>query len=336
MKLTYRMHTGADKDELVRLWSTETGWDNIDASVWEHRFVKTPFGEAAIAVAVDEETDKIVGQLIFIPLIARIDGREVSAYRPYAAFLPKNARSTGTSFLAESVRTIQGLNPFAHPMLKMYNLGVESFRERGIDLIYMLPDPLFRRLFKFLPNFHIGSFPLYSLQLPLVKSFVLPEEYKIVEIEPSDERLNELSEKSANFFGCSVVRNSKALSWKTSHFDYFFRGIERNGELIGFADLMSKHRDRQLLICDLLATDVEALRAILIAAVNLANEYCLNHPEQPFNKVAILTTDLLQPIISELGFYRDSYNFLLVIQALNSSLNEQQIAPSRWYASAND
>lgn len=324
MNLTYRMNTSADKDELVRLWSTETGWDDIDSSVWEHRFVHTPFGEAAIALAIDEDANKIVGQLVFIPLIALVDGREVSAYRPYAVFLTKSARS------------FQGLNPLTHPMLKMYRLAVDSFKHKGIELIYMLPDPLWARAFRFLPNFQIGSFPLWSLKLPLTESFALLDGYKAVEVEVSDKRLNELWEKSAKLYDCSIVRNSKSLAWRHSHFTFFYRAVERNGELAGFAALLYKGRDRQLVLCDLLAADTEALRATLAAACNSANEYRLKNPEQPIDKIAVLTTKLLQPIVEDLDFYRDKYNFLLVIQTLNSSLTEKQIAPSRWSASAND
>ncbi len=325
MKLTYRMNTMTDRDELVRLWaSSETGWDNIDISVWEHRFVNTPFGEAPIALAVNEETNKIVGQLIFLPLIAWIDGREVTGFRPFATFLVKEARS------------FQSLNPLNHPMFKMYRLAIESFREKNAGLIYMLPDPLWKRAFQFLPDFQIGSFPLYSMKLPLAEPFSLPDGYKAVEIEASDERIDGLWEKSARLYNCSIVRNTKSVAWKTSHFKFLCRGVERNGELAGFVALLHKGRDRQFVLCDLLAADVESLRATLCAACNLAHEYKLQNPSEPLDKVAVLTTELMQPIVGDLGFYKDKYNFLVVIQALDSSLTEKQIAPSRWYASAND
>lgn len=319
------MNTTADRDELVRLWSSaETGWDRIDRKVWEHRFVNTPFGEAAIALAIEEETNKIVGQLIFIPLVARVEGREVSAYRPYAAFLVKEARS------------FQGLNPLAHPMLKLYRLATDSFRQKDVGLIYMLPDPLWTRMLHFVPGFLTGKFPLYSLKLPLAEPFALPDGYCAVEIKASDVRLDGLWEKAAKFYNCSIVRNSKSLAWRTSHFNFFCKGIERGGELVGFVALQYKERDRQLILCDLLADDAESLRAILIAACNAANEYLLQNPKKSLEKAAVLMTELMQPIVESLGFYRDKYDFPLVIQTLDASLSKEQVAPSRWQASAND
>lgn len=325
MKLNFRMNTTADRDELVRLWSsTETGWDRIDRKVWEHRFVNTPFGEAAIALAIEEETNKIVGQLIFIPLVACVDGREVSGYRPYAAFLVKEARS------------FQGLKPLTHPMLKLYRLATDSFRQKEVGLIYMLPDPLWTRMLHFVPGFLTAKFPLYSLKLPLTGEFALPDGYRAVEIEASDRRLDELWAKAAEFYKCSIVRNSKSLAWRTSHFNFFFRAVERAGEIVGFVALQYKERDRQLILCDLLAADAESLRATLASACSAANEFLLQNPEKPLDKAAILTTELLLPVVQSLGFYRDKYDFPLVIQTLDASLAKEQIAPSRWQASAND
>ncbi len=90
------------------------------------------------------------------------------------------------------------------------------------------------------------------------------------------------------------------------------------------------------MFCDLLAADAESLRAILIAACNAANEYLLQNPEKPLDKAAILTTELLLPTVESLGFYRDKYDFPLVIQTLDASFAKEQITPSRWQASAND
>jgi len=45
---------------------------------------------------------------------------------------------------------------------------------------------------------------------------------------------------------------------------------------------------------------------------------------------------LLLSIVESLGFYRDKYDFPMVIQILDTSLTTEQVAPTRWQASAND
>ncbi len=96
--------------------------------------------------------------------------------------------------------------------------------------------------------------------------------------------------------------------------------------------------DRQWLICDLLAADGgEALQATLAVACNVADEAArAAPPEHAVNKVAILTTPLLQTACEDLGFRRDAYNFTLVVHLLDESLGKAAVDPKRWYLSAND
>jgi hypothetical protein len=313
------MNTPEDKAELVALWTSQAEWDQIDEKTWEHRF-----GKADIVVAIDEATDKIVGQIVFIPVNVWLNGREIKAYRPFATFLVKEARS------------FQNLNPLSHPMFKMYQIGIAAFREQGAGLILMLPDPMWARMLQLAPDFQIAKFPLFSLKLPLSNDFALSEGYSMVEIHPTDKRLDELWEKTAKLYKYSTIRNSETLTWKTSHHQYFYLGIERNGELVGFSASRFKARDRQWLICDILAADLESLDAIIRATCLQADEFKRENPNETLDKTAILATELILPIVQDLGFYKDSYNFIFVVQRLDESLKMEDIAPSKWYVSANN
>ncbi len=313
------MNTPEDKAELVQLWTDFAEWDRIDEKTWEHRF-----GRASIALAIDEATEKIVGQAIFLPTPVSLKGRDVSAYRPFATFLTKEARS------------FQGLNPLTHPMFKMYQMAIKMLRENGVGLIQMLPDPLWARMLRLAPDFQIAKFPLWSLKLPLVETFSLPDSYSIIEIQPNDPRLDVLWEKSAKLYNSSAIRNSEALTWKTSHHNHCFRGIEVGGELVGFVASRFKSRDRQWLICDIIAADIEAFRATITMACNQAFEFKQQNPNESLDKIAILATELILPIVKDLGFYKDSYNFIFVIHRLDSSLKMEDIEPSGWYIGAND
>ena len=324
MRLTYRMNRADDRDELIRLWSEQSGWDVVDSETWEHRFVKTPYGESAIALTVDKDSDAIIGQCIFIPTIVSIGGREVRAYRTFAPML------------GEKLRGISLLNPFRHPLYRMYKFAIDFFSQNGVVLIHMIPDPRWLRAFQLLPNFQIGKFPLWSLKLPLAENFKSLANCEIRDIQPDDKRLNELWQKTSKFYDCAIVRTAKFLPWKTSHGNYFYQGVFRGDELVGFAASVYKSRDKQWLICDILAIDNESLESAVCAACHTADNFRLQNPSEDVNKIAILATDLILPIVGKLGFYRDEYDFPFVVHLLDGAIFKETVAPSRWYLSAND
>lgn len=319
MKMTFRMSNPDDKQGLLDLWTGEAEWDQIDETVWNHRF-----GNADIALAIDEETGKIVGQIIFIPTPVSINRTEVKGYRPFAIFLTKAARS------------FQSLNPLKHPAFKMYKMATDNFRKNGAGFIQMLPDPLWGRMFQVAPNFQFAKFPLMSLKLPLSSPFPIGNDYKTVEIHPTDKRLDALWENSAKFYGCSTVRNSESVTWKTSHHQYYYRGLEKNGELVGFSSSRFKSRDRQWLICDILAADFESFETIIRATCNQADEFKQENPAETLDKVAILATEMMSSTLEKMEFYRDKYNFLFVVHILDESLKSDLVSPSKWYVAAND
>jgi hypothetical protein len=126
------------------------------------------------------------------------------------------------------------------------------------------------------------------------------------------------------------------LPWKTSHGTYFYQGVFRQEELVGFVASIYKERDKQWLICDILATDDESLRATICVSCDLADEFKSANLDKEVNKTAILATEKILPIVKDLGFVRDDYDFPLVVHVLDVSLPKEKIAPSRWYLSAND
>lgn len=324
MRLTYRMHTKDDRENLIRLWSEQSGWDVLDSETWEHRFFKTPLGESAISLAVDKDTGAIVGQCIFIPALVSIDGREVRAYRTFAPLLH------------QELRGLNLLNPFKHPLYRMYKFATDFLAKNGVGLAYSMPDPRWLRAFQLLPNFQIGKFPLWSLKLPLAQKFEIPNNLQIRDIEADDARIDELWKRSSKFYECVVVRSSKFLPWKTSHGNYFYQGVFRADELVGFVASIFKSRDKQWLICDILAVDNESLEAAICASCNSANDFLTTNPLEVINKIAVLATERMLPIVKNLGFFRNAYDFPFVVHLLDNTILKKKVAPSRWYLSAND
>jgi hypothetical protein len=219
----------------------------------------------------------------------------------------------------------------------MYRHGVEALRERGDGLIYMMPDPNWAPLFRLFPAMLCDKFPLWSRPLPLEAPFPLGPGYTAGPVVPSGERVDRLWRNAARLYRCSVVRDSRSLPWKIGSGDYEVLGVDRDGKLVGL--VASRHKgDRQWLICDLLAADAGgALQATLAAACNLGQERSLTKgPGEPITKIAVLATPAFMPILRDLHFTRDAYDFYFVVQALDSSLSKKEISPAEWYLSPND
>ena len=325
MATTYRMYTDDDIDDLVKFWSDNSGWDQIDRTEWERRFHHTPYGEASVALAIDKKNNEIVGQFVFIPTVISIDGKEVKAFRPFAPVVK------------ESLRSALGMITLTEIIFKMYNHAIDHFRSTGVGLIHMLPDPRWARAFKLLSNVQMGSFPLWSIALPMTEKFALPAGYEVKPVNATDEKIDLLWEKNSMLYGCSLPRNTKILPWKTSHGDYRLVGIFYQEELLGLSASVVKEKDKQWLICDMISADGdEALSTIIKATCNAAQDFVTSQTGTAVEKAAILATALIEKNIEQLGFKKDNYKFPIVVQLLDPNLSKQQVAPERWYASAND
>jgi hypothetical protein len=210
----------------------------------------------------------------------------------------------------------------------------------------MVPDPRWVRFFKMFPMLQCGSFPLFSLPLPLNRKLPIEDGYEAVPLSLADPRIDDLWRASARLHGCTVVRSARTLPYKIAgfgvlrHEDLFtITGVvERgSGALIGLAASRRKG-DRQWLVCDVLARDAgSSLRATLAAVSNLADEKARKaSPDAPIRKVALLATPVIEPVARSLGYARDAYDFPFVIHRLDPALPKEDIAPARWYVSAND
>jgi hypothetical protein len=331
MALKLEFHEAADLPGLERLWQEETDWGE-ESQALRRWFMEAPFGKPSVIVATDEQTGKTVGQFRFMPSRVSVGGREVSAVRPFGTIITREAHE------AANVR-----NAFDHPIAVMYLRAAEEFQARGVKLIYTIPDErwvgLFKRWATHLKMFQIdyASFPLWSLPLPL-KDGLLPlgAGFTAAPLEVWDERVGALWQAARNLHGCMAVRDAGVLRWKLANATYAVTGVERAGELVGLAASRAKG-DRQWLVCDLLASDAPALRATLAAAVNAGQaEAFARVGADELRKVAVLTTPLMEPIVRDLGFARDEYDFPLVVHVLDDTLSAEDVSPARWYVSAND
>lgn len=326
MRVEYHFYQDADAPELERLWAEQTDWGQATLQQLNRWFARAPFGKPKIVVAVDGGSGAVVGQFRFMPTLVQVDGVEVSAVRPFGTIVSPELRAGVTS-----------ANPFRQPAVAMYQLAVKELRAQGVGLIHMTPDPRWVRLFRMFPFLQCGSFPLWSRPLPLDGATSMPAGYAAAPLAAWDSRVDELWRAASRLHGCSLVRNARTLEWKVGTGEYVVTAVERGGELVGLVASRRKG-DRQWLVCDLLAADGgEALRATLAAACEVAHaEAAAAPPERTLNKVALLATPVLAVAARELGFSPDDYTFPAVVHALDASIARDDVAPARWYVSAND
>lgn len=327
MQLTYRLYQEQDSPGLLRLWEQETGWGTPRPELRQWLFEGNPYEGTFIVVAMDE-SQQIVGEFIFFASLVSVDGREVRASRAFAPIVSKVVR--------DSYRSI---NPF-QPISAMYQLGVQVLQERGDELIYMVPNPRWMRFLRMFPGLHCGSFPLWSLPLPLTDPLLLGDGFTSRPLAAWDERVDRLWQAASRLHGCMAVRDARTLSWKVGNSHYDVTAVERGGEMVGLV-ASRKKGDRQWLIFDLLSADAEdSLRATLAAVCNLAHaKWAATDPEETefrLRKVAVLVTPVMERAVRSLGFTRDDYDFPLAINILDPKIAEQDVMPARWYISAND
>ncbi|MEJ7577424.1 MAG: hypothetical protein WKF74_10520 [Pyrinomonadaceae bacterium] len=325
MSLAYRLIVQEDLPALQKLWIEETQWGRLTESLWQRVVVEAPLGGVSGTVATDKETGQIVGQFAFVPSLVTVKGREYRAFRPGAPIVARSQR-------------FRSPNPLAHPVVAMYMHSVKALRARGDGFIYMVPDARWVRFFKMFPKLQGGTFPLWRLDLPLAQEMRMPEDYTSTQLtEFDDERINRLWAAWSRFHDCSVVRDARVLPYKLGEGEYTVLGVERAGELVGLV-ASRKKGDRQWLICDVLSADNgDSLRATFTAVINLANERAINaEPECPISKVTVLVTPVMEPTLRALGFVRDAYDFPMIVHILNPSISKEDVAPSKWYVSAND
>lgn len=327
MALQYRMSTEDDLPALQQLWMEETDWGALTEQMWQRYVVEAPMGGVAGAVA--EEDGRLVGQFAFVPSLVTVDGREYRAFRMAAPIVAKTFRFTSP-------------NPLAHPVAAMYLYTAKQLGARGDGLIYAIPDPRWVRFLRMFPRLQAGKFPLWRVDLPLAAEWPMPDGFTAAPFAALDDpRVDRLWQAWSRFHPCSVVRDSRSLPWKIGSGEYEILGVERNVERNGelAALVASRHKgDRQWLICDLMAADAgDPLRAAIVAVVNLADRRAREaEPSKPIRKASVLATPVLEPLLRSLGFVRDDYDFPVVVHILNPDIRKDDVAPERWYVSAND
>lgn len=327
MSFSYRMNTDADEPALVDLWTRHSDWGSLTVEEWEQKFLRTPLGAASFVLATDDTTQEIVAQIAYIPSPVVVQGTEISGYRPYAVIINENFRSK------------VGFLKLQQMIANMYLTAAHRLAGQGVDLLYMVPDPRWSRLLRLMPGLQTASFPLWSLPLP-AQVGSMPAGYTVAPLSPDDPRIDALSAQASGVYRCMIARDTRVLPWKLTQAPYHLFGVSHHGDLVGLFTTINKRKDNQWLLEDVLSADPEeSLRATLQAACQVIEAQWAALPagaREAYRKVAVLSTPAMAPALQELGFSKDKYDFLFVVQTLNKKLTKEAVSPEHWYVSAND
>ncbi len=347
--LTYRLFEEHDMESLARLWEEESDWGTITAETlgkWLH----TPYGQGVLALAVEDDGTahgRVVGQLMFFASVVFVRGQLVAAVRPGSAIISRRLlRRFGTDLpgrkqesgrRGRESRSEKPTHSVEHPIAALYVLGVSSAFERGAKLVYALPNPAVAHFFELLSDALFARFPLWSLDLTATDTPELAPGLTMERLTRYDERVDALWQLSSLLHDCQALRTAESLEYKTALRSSTALLVEQEGSPVALAT-GSAAGDRQWLIYDLLVRDREdSLRAALIASIVAATEHRpTRSPNERLQKIGVLATPTMEPMLHELGFTRDDYEFPLVVQILDPQLDPESVAPERWYVSAND
>lgn len=331
MNITYRNYTAEDIDSIIRFWNENSGWeDNMDRAEFNKRFCASPLGLPIMMLAIDEDINEVVGLCCFLPIGVTVNGNDQKCYRTFGAVFKESFRDKFgiTSFLTGK-----------HPIVQLYNKGAKEAFEEEAALIYLLPDPRWKKILQIMP-FETRQFPLWSYKLTLVEPFILSDGIKIEKIDEIGQDIDVLWQQSLKKNLCTLTKNSLFYKFKVGfrpgHYKLY--GVYDNGKLIGLFTIDNKNGGMQWRICDLLTLDNDdTLTLTLKAACNVVHlDVAKRTFKENFYKAAILATPLIEQKVKELGFYKDDYNFVLAVHSLGGKQNHKEVAPERWYISAND
>lgn len=323
-EITYRLYREADTEGVLHLWAESSGWGGITREQFERWYLRTPYGECLIVVAVDE-AEKVVGQLVFTPSLVLVDGRGRNAFRASAPILDKslqNGRITSAN----------------HPVVEMLKTGVALARQRGFHLLYVFPAMGWTAVLKLFPSFGLPhmqptSFPCFEVSLKNPSTLKSQGDLSVRKLEGGfAPEYDDLWAEAASALPvrCGVVRNTKWLAWKLGAHAVFEVRTKDSNDLQGY---VAVKRDSGLLV-DMLAKNRAALQKNLQAVVQALHQQNPEAISTPWTAIKGMYTPFLQSIFPALDTV--NFNFAFGCCPLHHSVQPEQLNPDQWYMMPND
>ena len=324
--LSYRVLHEDEVDRAADLFEI-SGWGRPD---WLQQFLfGGPLGPGVVVVAVNP-SDDVLGVMCFTPCETQLFDRVAIAGRVRMMVLAPEVR--------RDARGIGGRVDDLDHGLRMLNTGLHLVQERGWALTYAFPDP---RLVALMDRLgfeertdgveHRRSFGTLKVGFADVEPGPIPLDVAVKEGEFAAE-YDVLWDRARRNLGieCAVLRNARVLNRAHAWMLTLECREPRSRELMGYATFLN--REEGALLYDILATDDEAMTAVVQSAVNWLRRHggsfelewatCLAHP---------IYADALRAC----GAEDIKWTFVLSLRTTDSR-PLPEFDPHRWYVTAGD
>jgi hypothetical protein len=273
--LSVRAYEQGDESAIQELFETTFGRRRT-IEEWRWRFRGAPNGPALIHVLVDD--GQVVGHLAHVEFDTFVNGRRMKLGHGGDTMVAESHRGRGgmralvQGFLASDHGFDMRLNfptDQAAGLMQRYGGGIQLGRIPQ----WVIPTNVEAAL-RNVPR-GIGSLARFGLKGFLGVSALSAPRAIVRPITDFGPEFDSLADASARFSPCIRVRNAAYLSWRWTAPDGRWRMLEArtdSSDLLGFIvfdrdDRSASSTLRLGRIVDLLATDLDATRALLMAAV---------------------------------------------------------------------
>jgi hypothetical protein len=320
-ELAYRISQEEDLPALLRLWEDNSTWGPLAREECKQMFIDTPYGPSITPVAVDVD-GVLAGQIKFVPCRVEAGGNVYKALNMHAMILRKDIRVPWS--LSKD-----------HPIVRLYNIGVEAARASGYSIVYSLPVYAWRLFFRWLGPFSTAEFVCWNRSL----SGDVPQTDFRGGIVPS-RVVGRFEAEYLDLWGtatrtlpiaCGLRREPAWLQHKADIGGHFTIEVREQGEgpLVGYCTI---ERGTGL-IDDLLARTRKELSAVIEAASRLLTSEPALRSLYQVNELRAMSTPLLEPVLNSCGFDRTDYKFAFVCTSLDPALPLDEISAEKWYVS---
>lgn len=325
--ITYRLFQDSDLPGVLRLWEEASGWGAPTPELWRQWYRGTPFGDAIIAVAMDE-SGAIAGQESFIPARVVVDEREVKAWRLSAPILRSDLRQ-------------HSLRDKDHPTVRLYQTAIHSAAAQGSEIVYALPEAAWLPVFKVLAQRRILFFAgveFECVELPLDENFSgsSGSSFVVRTVEEFGDEYTALWQTARNNFPlqCGVERSPAWLGYKNGG-HLTLAAYDQSNTLAGYVAI----NRRTGLIADCLARHPADTVEVLAAIIRHLTGQRLSGLRATPDTLKAMRTPQWSAALTALGFAAVDFRFAFVCSVrdpADSPLNAQMIAPDRWYVTPGD
>lgn len=320
-KLNYRLFEESDMEGILRLWKEESGWGEITTKQFNDWYINTPYGRCLIIVAADDE-NKIAAQIVYSPSRMIVDNKEIKTLRGSAPILSSKLRQS-------NLRTLN------HPAFGLIKKGIELATEKGYQYVYTFPAygwlgmlQLFPRL---MPNpCETVSYDCLALSLAEIQTLqTLKNDYYITISSAITDEYDKLWQDAIVEMPvkCGIARNSKWLPFGIGPNLLLETRRTADKKLMGYM-IIKKETG---LIADVFARNPTDLKNVFLHTVNALHHKNAAKIPVAFTQLKVMHTKNMEPIISEIGFTKDSYRFAFAGYLLDTSIDFEKVKAENWY-----